>query len=100
MNIPRPALRGAAATVTILFNPALSIIQVTVLPVAPLAPSVAVPAPIVPTALPALTALLAAPVPAGPPYSYNPTASPTVKRLTSTSVLPGLTALLPLLTLI
>lgn len=103
INIPRPALRGAAATVTILFNPTQSIIQVTVLPIGtplPVVPTVVVPPPITPTVLPALTALIAAPVPAGPPYSYNPTASPTVKRLTTTSVLPGLTALLPLLTLI
>lgn len=98
---PRPIVRNAATTITIFFNPTLSIIQVTVLPIGtaapvPVVPTVAAAPTVAPTALALLPALLAATA-AGPPYSYNPTASPTVKRLTSTSVLPGLTALLPLI---
>jgi len=99
---PRPIIRNAAATITIFFNPTLSVIQVTVLPIGtaapvPVAPTAVAAPTLAPSALALLPALLTAAAPATQPYSYNPTASPTVKRLTSTSILPGLSALLPLI---
>lgn len=107
---PVPMIRQARATVTILFNPALSVIQVTVLPLSPIAP-------VVPTALvaptttiaPALppSALLLLPLLSGlgtstqPNLNFNststvatPVPSPVVNS-TSSVGLTGLSALLP-----
>ena len=102
-NLPRPLVRNAAATITIIFDPALSVVNVSALPITTLAPAVpvvpTVVAPtIVPTGLSLLSPLLAVPAATGPPYSYNPTATPTAKN--TATALSGLTALLPLLTLI
>lgn len=97
MSIPGP-IRRAAATITIIFNPALSIVNVSVLPItaialaptAALVPTLVAPAPVIaPTALP-LPTLLALPT-ASPPFL------PTTKKATATPILPGITALLPLL---
>ncbi|MGA1876135.1 MAG: hypothetical protein ACMUIA_11060, partial [bacterium] len=103
MNLPRPTLRSAAATITIIFDPAVSIVNVSAVPLAAtapavptLAPTIAAPA-LAPTALTLLPALLAAPTAATQAFSYNPTATPTLKRLSSTGILGGLTSLLPLL---
>ncbi|MGA1845101.1 MAG: hypothetical protein ACMUIS_11120 [bacterium] len=100
VRMPRPALRQAAATVTIFFNPTLSVIQVTVLPlspVTPLAPVTAV-APAVATPALGLTALALLPLLSG---LTGPTQTKTLTRLSTTApaipTLTGLTALLPLI---
>ncbi|MEW5804584.1 MAG: hypothetical protein AB1847_21025 [bacterium] len=121
VSLPRPMIRNAAATITIIFNPALSVVNVSALPITALAPATAVPtttlptttAPtIAPTALVALLpALLTSIAPAGPPYNQTQTlvapaapapvvpaapAAAAAKAPTAT-VLPGLTGLLPLI---
>jgi hypothetical protein len=104
VRMPTPLLRQAAttATVTIYFNPALSVIQVTVLPLTPLAPA-PVPAPVTavaPAIAPAvgLTALALLPLLTG---LTGPTQTKTLTRLTTTTpaipALTGITGLLPLI---
>jgi hypothetical protein len=112
---PAPMLRQARATVTIFFNPALSVIQVTVLPLTPVAPVV----PVVPTAVVAPTtaiapaiapsALLLLPLLSGlggtqPNLNFNSTSTvatpapvPVVNSTSTFTGLTGLTALLPLI---
>ena len=114
MGAPLP-MRYAAATITIIFNPALSVVNVSAVPIPAIAPvptATLVPVPTVvptvaPTALAALLpVLLATAAPAGPPYTQIQTVSGTVPAFplapaaaapTTTTVVPGLTALLPLI---
>ncbi|MGA1875555.1 MAG: hypothetical protein ACMUIA_08095 [bacterium] len=103
INFPQHLVRSAAATITIIFDPALSVVNVsavpigTLIPPVPVVPTVVAPT-VVPTGLSLLSPLLAVPAATGPPYSFNPTATPTAKN--TATALSGLTALLPLLTLI
>ncbi len=100
IRMPRPLLRQAAATITIFFNPTLSIIQVTVLPLSPLAAPVPVPIPAPVTALapsliaPAIgpTALALLPLLTGLTAA---TQTKTLTRLITTAapVLPALTGI-------
>ena len=103
LRMPQPLLRQAAATITIFFNPTLSIIQVTVLPITPLSPVAPAPAPVTavaPTvAAPALglTALALLPLLTG---LTGPTQTKTLTRLATTPTVPvltGITGLLPLI---
>ncbi|MCL6582376.1 MAG: hypothetical protein K6U11_01940 [bacterium] len=126
MSIPRPMVRNAAATITIIFNPAVSVVNVSAVPITAIAPATAVPTTtlpttttptIAPTALALLLpALVASTAPAAPPYTQTQTlvtpaaaapgtapaaaaakVAPAATSLTTTTTLPGLTALLPLL---
>ena len=101
VRMPQPLLRQAAATVTIFFNPTQSVIQVTVLPLSPVAPPVTVAAPTVTTPAIGPTALLLLPLLTG---LTGPTQTKTLTRLTTTTptvptlpALTGLSALLPLI---
>ncbi|MEW6381757.1 MAG: hypothetical protein AB1611_19440 [bacterium] len=122
LSIPRPMVRNAAATITIIFNPALSVVNVSAVPITAIAPTTTVPTTtlptttvptIAPTAALLLPALLASTVPAGPPYNQTQTlvtpaapiaapaaaaankVTPAATTLTTTTALPSLTALLP-----
>ncbi|MEW5804206.1 MAG: hypothetical protein AB1847_19090 [bacterium] len=125
--LPQPLLapmaarpvRNAAATITIIFNPALSVVNVSAIPLTGLAvaPTAAlVPAPTVaPTSLALLLpALLSVAAATTKPYTQTLTISttttafvppalaptaivPTALLPTTTAVLPGLTGLLPLI---
>jgi len=104
---PAPMMRQARATVTIFFNPALSVIQVTVLPLTPAVPlvptAVVAPTTAIAPALPP-SALLLLPLLTGlgttqPNLNFNSTVAPAtpVPVVNSTPSLTGLSALLPLL---
>lgn len=101
IRMPQPLLRQAAATITIFFNPTLSVIQVTVLPISPLAPAPAPVTAVAPTVAPpalGLTALALLPLLSG---ITGPTQTKTLTRLSTTAptvpVLTGITGLLPLI---
>ncbi|MBN2372500.1 hypothetical protein JXL19_01760 [bacterium] len=98
IRMPQPLLRKAAATVTIYFNPAVSVIQITVLPITPLSPPVTVAAPTVTAPAIGPTALLLLPLLTG---LTGPTQTKTLTRLSTTAPalppLTGLSALLPLI---
>ncbi|MEW6379145.1 MAG: hypothetical protein AB1611_06015 [bacterium] len=103
MGIPQP-VRNAAATITIIFNPALSVVNVsavpiaTAVPVVPTVPTAVVPAPTTtPTAIATLLPALLS-VPTGPPWTQTQTISTTAIVPTlpaATATIPGLSVLLP-----
>lgn len=100
IRMPQP-LRQAAATITIFFNPTLSVIQVTVLPITPTATVAPVVAPTVVAPAIAPSALLLLPLLTGlggttPQTQVNTIGSvPPVTPVTSAPT--GLSALLPLI---
>ncbi|MCL6584660.1 MAG: hypothetical protein K6U11_13645 [bacterium] len=106
---PRPLLapmgtilptRFAAATITIIFDPTLSVVNVSAVPIAslPVAPTAVatVPTAPAPTALATLLPALLA-IPTGPPWTQTQTISTTTIVPTAPASSTGLTSLLPII---